>query len=160
MTGDDKVKCPYVGLVPYTERDARFFFGREREQRQIISNLFASRLTILYGASGVGKSSVLRAGVVRELENRIKNETAEEASEPAVIYFNEWQGDALTRLKQAIGALAVRFNNLSIPRGIGIHFDPSAPSGAAIDALPLRSVFKLVTTALNRDLFILLDQFG
>jgi hypothetical protein len=159
MTGDDKVKCPYVGLVPYTERDARFFFGREREQRQIISNLFASRLTILYGASGVGKSSVLRAGVVRELENRIKNETAEEASEPAVIYFNEWQGDALTRLKQAIGALAVRFNNLSIPRGIGIHFDPSAPSGAAIDALPLRSVFKLVTTALNRDLFILLDQF-
>ncbi|HVH57704.1 MAG TPA: hypothetical protein VM791_15680, partial [Vicinamibacterales bacterium] len=64
-----RVDCPYVGLVPYTEDEARFFFGRENDQRVIISNSFASRLTILYGSSGVGKSSVLRAGVIRELRD-------------------------------------------------------------------------------------------
>ncbi len=56
--------CPYKGLQPYTEEDRDYFFGRERDQEIIASNLFAASLTVLYGASGVGKSSVLRAGVV------------------------------------------------------------------------------------------------
>lgn len=71
-----EVACPYVGLVPYTEEDSRFFFGRERETRQVVANLFASRLTLLYGASGVGKSSVLRAGVLHELDSRVARSAA------------------------------------------------------------------------------------
>ncbi len=59
--------CPYVGLQPYTEADRDYFFGRQREQRIIASNLYAAPLTVLYGASGVGKSSVLLAGVVPHL---------------------------------------------------------------------------------------------
>ena len=58
---------PYKGLMPYDEADAPFFFGREAEAEIISANLMASRLTLLYGPSGVGKSSVLRAGVVRRL---------------------------------------------------------------------------------------------
>jgi predicted AAA+ superfamily ATPase len=60
-------EAPYNGLMPYSEEDAPFFFGREREREVIIANLIASRLTLLYGASGVGKSSVLRAGVAHQL---------------------------------------------------------------------------------------------
>lgn len=37
---------PYVGLVPYTEADAAWFFGRDREVRLIIANLRAARLTL------------------------------------------------------------------------------------------------------------------
>lgn len=60
---------PYKGLVPFgdSDLDALFFFGREREVEVISANLVASRLTVLYGPTGVGKSSVLRAGVVRGL---------------------------------------------------------------------------------------------
>ena len=47
---------PYVGLTPFTERDAQFFFGREKERRIIAANLMASRLPLLYGASGVSMS--------------------------------------------------------------------------------------------------------
>jgi hypothetical protein len=57
---------PYIGLRPYTDSDddrARFF-GREQDQEIIMANLYAAPLTIFYGASGVGKSSVLMAGVV------------------------------------------------------------------------------------------------
>src|SRR5262245_33212888 len=75
--------CPYVGLQPYTEADRDYFFGRERDQRVIASNLYAAPLTILYGASGVGKSSVLLAGVVPALAI---------AARTAVIVFREWQG--------------------------------------------------------------------
>ena len=58
---------PYKGLIPYSEEDAPFFFGRDAEREIITANLMASRLTLLYGASGVGKSSVLRAGVTHHL---------------------------------------------------------------------------------------------
>src|SRR5207237_4040862 len=50
-----------------SELDALFFFGRERERDVVVANLIASRLTVLYGESGVGKTSLIAAGVVREL---------------------------------------------------------------------------------------------
>ena len=58
---------PYVGLDYFLEEDAGLFFGRDAERKRIIGNLRASRLTLLYAASGVGKSSLLRAGVSARL---------------------------------------------------------------------------------------------
>ena len=60
---------PFKGLAYFgdSEHDWRFFFGRERESELVAANLMASRLTVLYGPSGVGKSSLLRAGVARRL---------------------------------------------------------------------------------------------
>jgi hypothetical protein len=62
--GADAFTGPYRGLEPFDEDAAAFFFGRDREARLIVASLFAAPLTLLYGASGVGKSSVLRAGVL------------------------------------------------------------------------------------------------
>lgn len=59
--------APYVGLAPFGEGDADRFFGRDAERKRIIANLQASRFTLLYARSGVGKSSLLRAGVVARL---------------------------------------------------------------------------------------------
>jgi hypothetical protein len=59
--------CPYKGLQAYTEEDGNYFFGRDADSDLVIANLMASRLTLLYGPSGVGKSSLLQAGVVRHL---------------------------------------------------------------------------------------------
>ena len=58
--------CPYLGLVPYSEADADFFFGRQSDTQIIVANCLTTRVTLFYGASGVGKSSVLYAGVMRE----------------------------------------------------------------------------------------------
>ncbi|MGZ4390020.1 MAG: nSTAND1 domain-containing NTPase, partial [Gaiellaceae bacterium] len=60
---------PYKGLAPFedSEQDALLFFGRGRECEVVVANLLASRLTVLFGPSGVGKTSLLSAGVVREL---------------------------------------------------------------------------------------------
>ncbi|MEU5440768.1 nSTAND1 domain-containing NTPase [Streptomyces griseofuscus] len=60
--------CPYRGLAPYRQEDARWFFGRERSTDAIIAQLrTAGRtggLVMLVGASGAGKSSLLNAGLV------------------------------------------------------------------------------------------------
>lgn len=91
---------PYKGLAPFddSEHDVQFFFGREREREVICANLMASRLTVLYGESGVGKSSVLRAGVAYEL--RASEESV------AVVVFDDWRDDPVTALKAAVARTA------------------------------------------------------
>ncbi|MBI2487305.1 MAG: ATP-binding protein [Deltaproteobacteria bacterium] len=80
---------PYKGLVPYSEEDEPFFFGRNGEREIITANLMASRLTLLYGASGVGKSSVLRAGVVPHLRQLAQQNLNEQGTpEFAVVVFS------------------------------------------------------------------------
>lgn len=59
---------PYVGLRSFGEEESDRFFGRYREANDIAALWQANRLTIVYGASGVGKTSLLRAGVVPLLE--------------------------------------------------------------------------------------------
>src|SRR6185295_17500544 len=89
------IRSPYQGLIPYGEDDAPYFFGREKEARLITANLFASPLTLLYGASGVGKSSVLHAGVAHQLRQR---------DDLLVVVFNGWQRNPVDDLIQAIAA--------------------------------------------------------
>jgi WD40 repeat protein len=63
---------PYRGLASFadTELDAQLFFGRERERDLLVANVLATRLTVVYGPSGVGKSSLLRAGVAQALRGQ------------------------------------------------------------------------------------------
>ncbi len=99
-------ETPFVGLVPYSESDAQFFFGREGEKSIVKANLRASRLTVLYGPSGVGKSSLLLAGVVHDLRAQARR-TAEEkpARAPAAVcVFRSWRDDSLPALMEAIHA--------------------------------------------------------
>ena len=60
--------CPYRGLVPFGESDADVFYGRERLAAELAVKL-ATRVThgglvVVTGASGAGKSSLLRAGLL------------------------------------------------------------------------------------------------
>jgi hypothetical protein len=59
---------PWPGLHPYTEDAQEFFFGRDEEVRKIFMKVRDHALTILYGKSGWGKSSLLRAGLVPKLK--------------------------------------------------------------------------------------------
>ncbi|MBK9945869.1 MAG: SUMF1/EgtB/PvdO family nonheme iron enzyme [Nitrospira sp.] len=59
--------CPYRGLLYFREEDAPFFFGREAAIAQLTSAVQQHSLVAVVGASGSGKSSVVRAGLVPEL---------------------------------------------------------------------------------------------
>ncbi len=61
---------PYKFLDYYTEQDANLFFGREAEIETLGSQILARRSFILHGRSGVGKSSILRAGVLPRLKEQ------------------------------------------------------------------------------------------
>ena len=64
-------KPPFQGLQYFEEADADRFFGREHVVERLVDRLQAERFLILVGASGSGKSSVVRAGLVPTLRRRI-----------------------------------------------------------------------------------------
>ncbi|MFI7706205.1 tetratricopeptide repeat protein [Nonomuraea sp. NPDC049480] len=55
---------PYRSLRAFHREDHHRFFGREEESREVRDLWLAQRVTVLYGASGVGKTSLLQAGVM------------------------------------------------------------------------------------------------
>jgi len=59
---------PYKFLDYYEASDTAIFFGRGAETLELTSLIHAHRLTLLYGASGTGKTSLLLAGAVPRLE--------------------------------------------------------------------------------------------
>ena len=69
----DGTRPPYPGLFAFEEEDAPVYFGRDDDNRHLIERLRArrtlggARLLVLLGASGSGKSSLLRAGVLPKL---------------------------------------------------------------------------------------------
>src|SRR5436190_14985658 len=54
---------PWIGLAPFTESDCEFFAGRGDEIDQLLRLVKRDTLTLLYGVSGLGKTSLLQAGL-------------------------------------------------------------------------------------------------
>ena len=127
---------PYAGLRPYDESLQDYFFGRERDANIIISNLFAERLTIVYGSSGVGKSSLLMAGVSPGLSRR---------NTAAVVVFRDWKSPAFFAELKARCLESVS-NAAGKPAPV--------PPTLALDELLIQARLHL-----GGPIFILLDQF-
>jgi len=139
--------APYQGLRPFAEHDAAYFFGRETERKILVANLMAARLTLVYGESGVGKSSILRAGVVHHLrEHEPDAGLAGESPRLLVVYVKRWAGDPVARLLARIGDEIARALGVS-PAEIG------TPSSGLAEAIAEWSA------RWNLGLLIILDQF-
>jgi WD40 repeat protein len=145
MSGDQI--APYKGLRPFddTAEDVRFFFGRDREREIIVANLMAARLTVLYGETGVGKSSVLRAGVAHELRQQaLRRRDEQGVPTHAVCVFDAWRDDPVEDLADAVSR--------AVGETLRVEVDPSMSRGSLADRLDAW------TRVLEGDLYLLLDQ--
>ncbi|HET7454382.1 MAG TPA: hypothetical protein VFJ76_02565 [Solirubrobacterales bacterium] len=137
---------PYVGLTHFTEERGDRFFGREAESALIIGNLRASRLTLLYAQSGVGKSSVLRAGVMARLHKQAERDLEGRGAPRLVpVVFSSWSERPLASLIRAIGEAARPY----LPGGEV----PELPEG------DLEAALAAVSEALGATVLVILDQF-
>ena len=62
---------PYKGLATYQEEDAAFFFGRAEETDAVVRLLFEQNFVAVVGPSGSGKTSLVQAGVIPRLRQKI-----------------------------------------------------------------------------------------
>lgn len=58
---------PWLGLASFTEESRAYFHGREEEVAELARRVQRKLLTVLFGQSGLGKTSILRAGIVPRL---------------------------------------------------------------------------------------------
>jgi hypothetical protein len=107
----------------------------------------ASRLTLLYGASGVGKTSVLRAGVTYHL-HRVAQQNLVERGMPefAVVVFSAWHGNPLDELADHVKDSVTRVLNSQT-------FEPVPPPNT------LAQTLQAWAERVGGELFIILDQF-
>lgn len=63
----EKDTNPYFGLSPFQEADEELFFGRDKLLEELSAHVEKHTLSVLVGASGTGKSSLVRAGLVAQL---------------------------------------------------------------------------------------------
>jgi WD40 repeat protein len=61
---------PWPGLDAFEEDARGFFHGRDREAQELLRHVLAAPITVLYGRSGLGKTSLLRAGLFPLLRER------------------------------------------------------------------------------------------
>ncbi|SAL51110.1 WD domain-containing protein [Caballeronia cordobensis] len=115
--------CPYRGLLYFREQDAAFYYGREAAIDQLAAMIAHHPLVAVVGASGSGKSSVVRAGLlprlragrspVWEIATLMPTDRPLHALSTALLPLLEPEMSEVTRLGE-ITRLADRLGNKSI----------------------------------------------
>jgi len=96
---------PWLGLASFTEETRQYFHGREEEVAELGRRVQRKLLTILFGQSGLGKTSILRAGIVPRLRPEgycpvyVRIDYSRDSPTPA-----DQIKDAIFRATQAAGA--------------------------------------------------------
>ncbi|MFT7549134.1 MAG: WD40 repeat protein, partial [Candidatus Azotimanducaceae bacterium] len=91
---------PYKGLKKFGEEDAEWFFGRDEVINKLIERLHDTNFLIVIGASGSGKSSVVRAGVLPIMRGGVQKE--DQAAPPT----GDWKILSLTPTAKPLEKLA------------------------------------------------------
>lgn len=138
---DPESTDPYKGLQPYEEDDRDKFFGRDGDRTILVDQILANKLTLLFAASGAGKSSLLQAGVLPCIKDP-KQENLD------AVYYRDWVSPPMAGLKAEILKTLQkrgRLNSSMVP-------DDIARS-------ELKDFFSFCALFTRQPLVIVLDQF-
>lgn len=125
---------PYVGIRPIERAERQLVHGRDQDVGFLCDKLFSAPITVLYGRSGLGKTTLLRALLAPRVEH----------SECVSIYFDAWCGpDPASALRNTVATRA---------EALGIA-DPLA------GAPSLRELVRLLATLSHKTVILVLDQF-
>jgi serine/threonine protein kinase len=144
---------PFAGLAPFQEADADRFHGRAREVGAVLARLRSSPLIALAGPSGVGKSSLVRAGVIPLLKRSGEG----------------WDALTLRPGRSPLTALSAILDELTrsstepaaSASGFGDGEPPPRPARAALRAAPgqLGAVLRAWAHSKRRRVLVFVDQF-
>ena len=137
---------PYPGLRPFEKEEWAIFFGRERMIDEVIGRLAESRLVLIHGVSGSGKSSLVKAGVLPKLALQYRRHGA-----PWLTCEMRPSGGPLWNLAAEFARLEGRGDDLERISAIAGAFNARSASLASV-AATLEGVG-------GKSLCLLVDQF-
>jgi hypothetical protein len=133
-------QSPYKGLVPYDQHDRGNFFGREHEKDVLLGKILSHKLALLYAATGVGKSSLLGAAVIPELEDLYQENLD-------VAYHRTWIDEPMQAVQATVRQTLCRRKKL-------VEAELYRFDGAS-----LKTFFDLCADYSSDPLILILDQF-
>jgi hypothetical protein len=137
---------PYPGLRPFEKEEWAIFFGRERMIDEVIARLAESRLVLIHGISGSGKSSLVRAGVLPKLALQYRRHDA-----PWLTCAIRPAGGPLWNLAAAFAQLAGHVHDLERISAIAGRFNAQEAT--------LASVAASLPGIVGKSVCLLVDQF-
>src|SRR5580658_4415124 len=106
----DRRQEPWLGLESYSEADTERFHGREAETGELLRLLHRDVLTVVFGPSGTGKTSLLKAGLFPKLRD--------EHFLPVAIRL-DYSDKRLNLVGQVRAAMAAALQSYEIEEGLG-----------------------------------------
>ena len=135
---------PYRFLDYFDVEDAEFFFGREDDTERLLDLVSLHRLSVLFGRSAVGKTSLLRAGLMPRLRE-LEEEYSGEGSRPLLPVYATCGDDPEHRLKHALLARADTE---------GLPLAPEVAEGTCYE------VAVALSAAAGRQVLLIVDHFA
>ncbi|WP_240659675.1 WD40 repeat domain-containing protein [Streptomyces sp. WAC 01529] len=156
--GDREQRGPYVGLAAFQQEDAAWFFGREQLTDDLVHRVRAHRFLAVFGASGAGKSSLLRAGLLPRVHEGSATEWATLLLAPGAHPLEECaarlaavSGGSATALHREL-ATDPRALHLTVLKALAERSSPDAELLLVVDQF--EEVFTLCADADERARFI------
>ena len=143
-TDPTKIPNPFKGLEAFQQTDAHLFFGREELTQKLLDRL-SNRFLAVVGASGSGKSSLIRAGLIPSIRAG------------ALPGSEEWPVVILTPGVSPIDALALRLTPVVDERGLGSSALAVLEKGA--EGLEVLVESMLTEAPATSRLVLAIDQF-
>ena len=143
---------PFLGMQYFEEKDADRFFGRETLIAKIAGRLASTQFLAVVGASGSGKSSVARAGVIPALR---RGERLADGSMPPTD-SGQWDIRVLTPTAHPLDALAasLTFEADSLAATSSLHEELGQGSQTLA-----RAARRLLAQNSRKHLLLVIDQF-
>lgn len=136
----------YPGVTPFQSDQAELFFGRQTDTEQLYRLIRRESLVVLYGKSGLGKSSLINAGIIPQCKA-----TGEYA--PISIRFGAW-----TEQAEATPLEKIR-EGLDIEPKTSTYLDRLMPEDNSLWIKAKKQQWLQRHSAPKRRLLILFDQF-
>jgi WD40 repeat protein len=125
------MKSPFKFLDSYTKEDHEIFFGREREIEELYHRVFESKIMLVYGVSGTGKSSLIHCGLANKFQE------------------TDWLPLVIRRGGNMLNSLSEAIRTASI----------TSQSGDIVSASQFRKAVKSLYLDHYKPVFFIFDQF-
>ena len=110
----------YPGSPPFRdiELDRRLFKGRDEEAKKVFHSILSSDVFLLYALSGMGKSSLLNAGVMHRLRSR--------GYWPVSVRLNQTELSPVESIDRQVAEADIHDTEVEVTRTPGLDFDVTA----------------------------------
>lgn len=135
---------PYRFLDHFDVEDGDFYFGREDDVKAVMEKIQTSPITVVFGQAAIGKTSLLRAGVMAALK-RESEEADKTDTHPWLVAYTRVGEEPIASIRAAI------LNSLE-----QLGYEP----GKLAQTRSLCDVVKKAAELTGRQIIVLLDQFA